>query len=225
MQETLSAEATATQKPVARESAGNTSPEPTRIDGAKPAVADTQTATSMNVEHRVPATGTDAVKPQPDQAPTPDRATLKTIVVDTVKGVRYLLTKGEQTMRIRLVPESLGELKLVVTSNNDEITVRLASANHAVREMLHTQVHHLREALSQDGGNVGKITVTADMSAGAGPGNPQTGSPDRTWTPNQRGWTGGHAPDSRHQPSTTGQQPVAVPRRTAPYSGALNLFA
>jgi hypothetical protein len=164
------------------------------------------------------------MKSETEQTAAPDRTTVKTIAVDTVKGVRYLLTKGEQTMRIRLVPESLGELKLVVTSSNDEITVRLASANHAVREVLHTQVHHLREVLAQDGGNVGKITITADMSAGTGPGNPQTGSPDRTWTPNQRGWSG-HSSSSANSSSNGRQQPVAVPRQTAPYNGALNLFA
>ncbi|GMV93219.1 MAG: hypothetical protein AMXMBFR82_29970 [Candidatus Hydrogenedentota bacterium] len=193
-------------------------------DGAGPARVESPPNAVVQVEHAAPSNGSERVKADVDPAAPPERTTVKTIAIDTVKGVRYLLTKGEQTMRIRLVPESLGELKLVVTSTNDEITVRLASANHSVRELLHTQVHQLREVLAQDGSNVGKITITADLNAGAGTGNPLSGSPDRAWTPHARGWNG-NTPGPPNQNPTNGQQPGAVPRRTVSHSGTLNLFA
>jgi len=191
-------------------------------DGARPVAAEGQQAAPVQVEHSV--RGSERANPEPERTAPPGQTTVKTIAIDTVKGVRYLLTKGEHTMRIRLVPESLGELRLVVTSSSDEVSIRLASASHTVRELLHTQVQHLREALSQDGANVGKITVTADMSAGTGTGNPHTGSPDRAWNPNGRDWTG-HAPSSPKYPSSMGQQPVVVPRQAMPHPGTLNLFA
>jgi flagellar hook-length control protein FliK len=193
-------------------------------DGVRPVTSEAPPAVSVQVEQTAPATGSERVKPDVDQAASPDRTTVKTIAIDTVKGVRYLLTKGEQTMRIRLVPETLGELRLVVTSSGDEITVRLASANHGVRELLHTQIQQLREVLAQDGTPVGKITITGDMSAGTGNGNLLSGSPDRGLTPHARGWTG-NTSGSPNQTPTNGQQPVAVPRSSVTHAGTLNLFA
>lgn len=191
-------------------------------DGVRPVNAEVTQTAPVQVDSTV--RGTERAKPETEQAAVPDRTTVKTIVIDTVRGVRYLLTKGEQTMRIRLVPESLGEMRLVVTSSSDEISVRIASASHTVRELMHTQIQHLREALSQDGANVGKITISADMSAGTGTGNPQMGSADRAWNPNAREWTGSTASPPKY-PSAMGQQLGVVPRQTVPHTGALNLFA
>ena len=218
--ETLEAGPTAANKQTERVPVGNAGTTVSHADGVRPATTEVTQTAPVQAGQSVQAP--DAAKAETQQAAPLDRTTVKTIAIDTVKGVRYLLTKGEQTMRIRLVPESLGELRLVVTSSSDSITVQLASANHTVREMLHTQVQHLREALTQDGANVGKITVTADMSAGTG--NPNTGSPDRAWNPNARGWAGNSAASPKY-PSAMGQQPVVVPQHAVPHAGALNLFA
>ncbi|MCL4694552.1 MAG: flagellar hook-length control protein FliK [Candidatus Hydrogenedentes bacterium] len=223
--EVLDGEEAAIPKDAAKVPVRTASSQVQHVDGARPATVEPPPPNAViQVEHAAPSNGSERVKAEVDPAAPPERTTVKTIAIDTVKGVRYLLTKGEQTMRIRLVPESLGELKLVVTSTNDEITVRLASANHSVRELLHTQVHQLREVLAQDGSNVGKITITADLNAGAGTGNPLSGSPERAWTPHARGWNG-NTPGPSNQNPSNGQQPGAVPRRPLSHGGSLNLFA
>ncbi|MBI5095111.1 MAG: flagellar hook-length control protein FliK [Candidatus Hydrogenedentes bacterium] len=94
-----------------------------------------------------------------------ERPTLETIRDFTVKSVRYMVANGEKTISVRLVPESLGELRLEVTSNDNSVTVRMASANPAVREALQGQIHGLREALSRDGITVAQATVSAQMSS------------------------------------------------------------
>lgn len=221
---TLDGDQTAAHKESARMPLRNAGTPALQADGTRPMSAEVPQSAPVAIDRTVPSNGAEVVRAEVDQASPPERTTVKTIAIDTVKGVRYLLTKGEQTMRIRLVPESLGELRLVVTSSGDEITVRLASANHGVRELLHTQVQHLREVLAQDGTPVGKITITGDMSAGTGNGNLLSGSPDRGLTPHARGWTGNMA-GSPNQTPTNGQQPVAVPGRSVTHAGTLNLFA
>lgn len=220
----LEGDQTAAHKESARMSLRNAGTPALQADGTRPVSAEVSQSGPVAIDRTVPSNGAEVVRTEVDHTSPPERTTVKTIAIDTVKGVRYLLTKGEQTMRIRLVPESLGELRLVVTSSGDEITVRLASANHGVRELLHTQVQHLREVLAQDGTPVGKITITGDMSAGTGNGNLLSGSPDRGLTPHARGWTG-NTPGSPNQTPTNGQQPVAVPGRPVTHAGTLNLFA
>ncbi|MCC6486805.1 MAG: flagellar hook-length control protein FliK [Candidatus Hydrogenedentes bacterium] len=151
----------------------------------------------------------------------PSQTTLKTLAHDTVKGVRYLLARGEQTLRIRLIPESLGELRLEVTSTKEEISVRLSSANQTVRELLHTQVHGLRDALTQDGTTVTRISIVADTGTGM---TSQGGNADRAFSQQARTWNEGGTHASTNTPQQRQQSPVA-PRTQAPHAGALNLFA
>ncbi|MCC6697695.1 MAG: flagellar hook-length control protein FliK [Candidatus Hydrogenedentes bacterium] len=149
------------------------------------------------------------------------QTTLKTLAHDTVKGVRYLLARGEQTLRIRLIPESLGELRLEVTSTKEEISVRLSSGNQTVRELLHTQVHSLRDALTQDGTTVSRISIVADTGTGMAS---QGGNADRAFSHQARTWNEGGTHSSTNTPQQRQQSPV-VPRTQAPHAGALNLFA
>jgi flagellar hook-length control protein FliK len=220
----LDGDQSAAHKESARMSLRNAGTPALQADGTRPVSAELPQSGPVAIDRTVPSNGAEVARTEADHTTPSERTTVKTIAIDTVKGVRYLLTKGEQTMRIRLVPESLGELRLVVTSSGDEITVRLASANHGVRELLHTQVQHLREVLAQDGTPVGKITITGDMSAGTGNGNLLSGSPDRGMTPHTRGWTGNMA-GSPNQTPTNGQQPGAAPRMSVTHAGTLNLFA
>ena len=149
------------------------------------------------------------------------QATLKTLAHDTVRGVRYLLARGEQTLRIRLIPESLGELRLEVTSTKEEISVRLSSSNQTVRELLHTQVHSLREALTQDGTTVSRISIVADTGTGM---TSQGGNADRAFSQQARTWNEGGTHASTNTPQQR-QQSLVAPRTQAPHAGALNLFA
>jgi hypothetical protein len=92
--------------------------------------------------------------------------TLRELTDHALKSVRYLASQGERTMRVRLIPESLGELRLEVTASGSAITVRMASANPAVREVLEGNLQGLRDALSQDGFDSTDVFVSADASSG-----------------------------------------------------------
>jgi len=84
---------------------------------------------------------------------------------NTVRAVRYLATQGEKTLTLKLIPESLGELHLEVTSGQDGLNVRLMSANSVVRSILNTDLPSLRDALLRDGLQILNVSVMADTSS------------------------------------------------------------
>ena len=71
-------------------------------------------------------------------------------------------------MTVRLVPESLGELRLEVSSSSDGYGVRMVSANPLVRQMLEGQIEELRQALSRNGIEISGMAVTTDAASDEG---------------------------------------------------------
>lgn len=103
--------------------------------------------------------------------PEPLRPSLETLGGYAVKCIRYLVSQGQRTLQVRLIPESLGELRLSVTTSGDTVSVQFVSPNAAVREVLEAQVAGLREALARDGIDMAKVTVSSDLpSDQASPG-------------------------------------------------------
>jgi flagellar hook-length control protein FliK len=100
--------------------------------------------------------------------PTPpaDRPTLRDLGDFTVRSVRYMSAEqGSKMIKVRLIPESLGELRLEVTSLEHSVRVRLTSANQVVRHVLEGQLSGLREALARDGIELAELTVACEASA------------------------------------------------------------
>lgn len=151
----------------------------------------------------------------PDSDPSP-KATLEKLPLQVIRGVRYLVEGGEHTLRIRLVPESLGEVRLEVTTSRDEISVRMASASPAVREVLQQHLPSLRDALAQDGAHVAKLSVSVDLNQSHGPSDGGRHGSAQTFA--QRG-----QPTPLNHPAPKQQLP-APPWRNASHSGALNVY-
>lgn len=106
-----------------------------------------------------------------------ERPTLQTLGDFTVRAVRVLANEGEHSMTVRLVPESLGELKLTVRTAGDSVHVHVVAASVAVRDALDGQMQGLRDALSREGIDLARVTVGSDTPgqhasarhSGAGP--------------------------------------------------------
>jgi flagellar hook-length control protein FliK len=155
------------------------------------------------------------------EAPATLRPTLQTLGDFAVKSVRYINTQGGETITVRLVPESLGELRVVVKSGSDGLEIELSSRNQVVRETLERQLPALQEAFARDGTDVARITVSASSAFDA------DGSAGR---PSQQ--AGNQAPSSGsgqgrgNSPSANTYGTEERPRTTAPpHDGALNVFA
>jgi hypothetical protein len=163
-----------------------------------------------------------AVSKAASGTPAIEGPTLKTLADFTVKGVRYLIREGGQTMTVRLVPESLGELRLDVTQdiNRGGISVQLASNSSAVRGLLESHAHGLRDQLTQDGITVSRITISPD----AGASQARSGTyQQRSWNEQAPGWRGNSPSPANYSKALTQPQGPAV-RRVAMHTGALNVF-
>jgi flagellar hook-length control protein FliK len=152
-----------------------------------------------------------------------ERTTIQALPEQALRGARFLVNNTEQTMRIRLMPESLGEVRLEVVAAKGDVTVKLASANAAVREILQTHAPGLQHAIAQDNtGNV-RVTVSADvgssawLSSNANRNNGQQ-DPNAQAQANHRSATPSLYRDAN--PTTT-----ATPRREAAHAGNLNVYA
>jgi hypothetical protein len=147
--------------------------------------------------------------------PPPAVATLETVEVAVVRGVRFLAVEGGHTFTVRLVPASLGELRVDVTQSDEGLAVRLGSANPAVRAVLEGQLPALRQMLAQSGLEVNGMTVASnDM--------PREGFPGRQ--PGQPSYPGGPASgnhDSGHGHPDPGDRRGGRPTR---HDGTLSVF-
>ena len=133
------------------------------------------------------------------QAAAASRPDPGALAEQALRGVRYVVNQGgDKSFLVRLAPESLGELRVNVTSVNDVIRVHFTAANMAVREALEAQLHTLRDALSRDGLDVNRITVGADPQQGLQQDGSGARQPPRFNLAAQQQGAGGHgAPHGR----------------------------
>jgi flagellar hook-length control protein FliK len=138
----------------------------------------------------------------------------------TVRSVRYLSGRTDDTVTVRLVPRSLGELQIAVRTGADGLDVVLTAASHAARDRLDGQIVGLRDALARDGIDVNRVTVQApptfDLS-----GQMPSHQHHQSQTANAPRFTA-HAfrepetnPSEQHEPSTGRTQ----------HDGGLNMLA
>ncbi len=137
-----------------------------------------------------------------------------------VKSVRYLVSEGERALRIRLVPESLGEVRVELVSVRDELHLRLVSGSASVREAMETGSDALRNALARDGVNLVRVTVTADGAPSQGHGSFAGRGP---WADGQPGSRyAGSSAQTYRDPETASAGHAA---RAAYHEGKLSVYA
>lgn len=83
-----------------------------------------------------------------------------------VRTVRFSMAQGENSVTIRLSPESLGDMVVEVKSSHEALHVRITASAPTVREALEGQVHGLREALAREGIHATTVSVAADPGQG-----------------------------------------------------------
>lgn len=150
----------------------------------------------------------------------PGHATLRTLTEFTVSGIRYLVTNDAHTLTVRLVPESLGELHLQVTSTDNGMHVRLVSANASVRETLGNELGVLRATLTKEGLGAVRVDIASGMSSNPWPnGAPHQSAQD--WAASQQR---NAAPFASLEPTDWQDAPKRPAYHGEPHRGALNLF-
>ncbi len=135
-----------------------------------------------------------------------------------VKGVRYLIGAQDKTIAVRLVPPSLGELHIEVTTTGDALRVRLFSANPVVREALESHLQALRDTFVANNIDVKNISVLSGM-AGQTSGHPFA-------NPQFTDVTGNAVPHTMAaalRPAASAEKDVSM-AYSPPHDGALNVL-
>jgi len=122
-----------------------------------------------------------------------------------IRSIRYLSGRTEETITVRLVPQSLGEMQIAVRSSAEGMDVVLTTATVGAREAVEQQLAGLRDALARDGIDVVRVTV-------------QTGTSNE---PNAQG--AGNASGGRSE--EFGEQPVTRFAALNNHDGALDMRA
>ncbi len=160
-----------------------------------------------------------SVRMEAPSSPAADRVPLTALADQVVRSVRYMAGREEQTIKVRLVPESLGEVHVQVTSSRDVVTVRLMSGNPVVREALESQASGLRDMLQREGIQAAHVQVAGDAGGQGAFGH--MGRHAAAWMSQERmpSWTGfAEAP--------FGEDALEGVRRgaAARHDGALNVY-
>jgi flagellar hook-length control protein FliK len=113
------------------------------------------------------------VNPSPNESrpegPSFHAEVLKQIVENTSTNLK----SGQSEIRIDLKPESLGHLRLLVSSDHQQVTVKILAENTQVKEMIENQASLIKNELQQQGIHVNTVKVDMLMSGGSDFAYPQ----------------------------------------------------
>lgn len=128
---------------------------------------------------------------QAAQANVPQSVSVREVGDTVIRSVHFLAGRTEDVVTVRLVPQSLGELRIAVHSGERGMEVVLTAANNAARDALEHNLVGLREALSREGMTIERVSVQvfAPFDAGHQPASGQQN-------------THGSAGQSARQPNT-----------------------
>ena len=88
------------------------------------------------------------------------------VVKQVVEKTASTLKSGQSEMQIDLKPESLGHLRLHVSMENQQVTVKILAENTQVKEMIERQASLIKSELQHQGIKVDAVNVDLLMSGG-----------------------------------------------------------
>ena len=88
-----------------------------------------------------------------------DTAFQKTVMDQIVEKATFQSADGRSEMRIQLKPETLGDVRMHVVAEKDQLVVQMIADKSETKEIIESQIHHLRAELDKQGLMVGKIEV------------------------------------------------------------------
>ncbi len=104
-----------------------------------------------------PSTSASA-NPSPSPA-SDDTAFQKTVMDQIVEKAAIRSINDRSEMRIQLKPERLGDVRMRIVSEKNELIVEVVTDRQETKEIIENQIHHLKAELDKQGLSVGKIEV------------------------------------------------------------------
>jgi len=93
----------------------------------------------------------------------------ETVQADTLKQIvrkaKLNLGNGRSEFKIDLKPESLGHLKMRISTENNQVTVKIVAETYLVKEMIESNVNQLKENFKNQGLVVEKFDVSVGQDS------------------------------------------------------------
>jgi Flagellar hook-length control protein FliK len=163
-----------------------------------------------------PVTASDA-RPVSSVVSTADPLPLRSVPEFSIRSIKYLMENNVESIRVRLVPRSLGELQISVVKTDDVSKVVISSANPAVRDFLDSQLSGLRENLHKEAIQVNQITVQARPVSVGDPTSQGNGQQHAS----SSGGETRPQPEAKSPTAMSGGRTRAMPRH---HDGVLNMY-
>jgi flagellar hook-length control protein FliK len=93
-----------------------------------------------------------------------DTAFQKSVMDQIVEKATIRSSNDRSEMRIQLKPDNLGDVRMSIVSEKNQLVVNIIADKSETKEILENQIHHLKAELDKQGLTVGKIEVM--ISAG-----------------------------------------------------------
>jgi len=95
------------------------------------------------------------------------------VVHQVGRQMAFAIRRGENQVRVQLKPPNLGSIQLDMVMKDDILKVAMITEHHAVKELLMSHVHELREALVERGVELQRIDINIDHHFGQSLANAQ----------------------------------------------------
>ncbi len=82
-----------------------------------------------------------------------------------VRTASFLLKNGRQEARMALHPESLGQLKIRIIAENNQVTVRVMAETGAAKELIEQNLHQLKADFQNQGLEISKFDVSLSQDS------------------------------------------------------------
>ncbi len=138
-----------------------------------------------------------------------------------VKTASFLLKNGRQEARIALHPDSLGHLKIRITMEQQQVTVRVMAETGAAKELIEHNLHQLKADFQQQGLEIAKFDVTLSQDSNS---NNSSGAGQNPFLASNRSKGRLFRKQQGPQESASSEQRVVTPAR-GHHSDAVDFFA
>lgn len=90
---------------------------------------------------------------------SPDRTETNDVIRQIVQRMTLKSGRLQSQMNIKLKPEFLGNIRMQITSDNQQIAIRMVADSSAVKEMVEQNIQYLKAELQQHGLEIDKLDV------------------------------------------------------------------
>jgi flagellar hook-length control protein FliK len=98
-------------------------------------------------------------------AETPEKTFQTTVMDQIVDRARLRSVQGRSEVQIRLKPEHLGNVQMHISTDKDQVVVRIMTDQPVVKEIIETHLHHLKTELGNQGMTIDRIDVSVNPDA------------------------------------------------------------